>query len=334
MKSETNMHIDLKRRAITATLAAAVFGITAPGIAAEAYPNKAVRVIVPFNAGGSTDVVARAVAHRLGEKLGQTFVVENKAGAGSAIGTAEVARAKPDGYTLLFTTSYFSLNPAITKNVNYDPIKDFTPITNFAFMPMVLFVNADFQAKTVPEIIAAAKADPGKHTYASSGNGGPPHFAGALFSNLAGVELTHIPYGGAAPALVDVAAGRVDMSFTTFSSATPFMKSGKLKPVAIASEKRFEAFPDVPTFEEQGVKGLDMSTMYALLAPAGTPQPVVDKLYQASMDLLKDPEIRKLIVDQGAQIVGNNPKEFADFIKKDVPRWAKLAKETEGVAPQ
>ena len=289
---------------------------------------------MPFNAGGSTDVVARAVAQRMSQELGESFIVENKGGAGSAIGTAEVARAKPDGYTLLFTTSYFSLNPAITKNVNYDPLKDFTPITNVAFMPMVLFVNADFPAKTVPEIVAAAKKDPGKITYASSGNGGPPHFAGALFGNLAEIDITHVPYGGAAPALVDVAAGRVDMSFTTFSSAMSFMKSGRLEPVAIASDQRFETFPDVPTFEEVGIEGLDMSTMYALLAPAGTPQPIIDKLHQTVMKLIEDPELRQLIVNQGAQVIGNDPQEFAEFIKRDVARWAKLAKETEGVVQE
>lgn len=328
------MNLNLKRAAIHGIVAASTLCMAPIAAGAQTYPGKAVRVIVPFNAGGSTDVVARAVAQRIGKQLGQSFVVENKGGAGSAIGTSEVARAKPDGYTLLFTTSYLSLNPAISKNVNYDPVKDFAPITNIAFMPMVLFVNSGFPAKTVADIVATAKAAPGKHTYASSGNGGPPHFAGALFTNLANIDLTHVPYGGAAPALIDVASGRVDMSFTTFSSAMAFMKSGQLQPVAIASHERFQGFPDVPTFEEAGLKGLDMSTMYALLAPAGTPRPIVDKLYESVMTLLKDPEIRKLIVDQGAQIVGNTPDEFAEFVKADVARWAKLARETEGVTPQ
>ncbi|WP_442593704.1 Bug family tripartite tricarboxylate transporter substrate binding protein [Parapusillimonas sp. JC17] len=295
------MDLNLKRATIHGIVAASTLCMAPIAADAQTYPGKAVRVIVPFNAGGSTDVVARAVAQRLGKQLGQSFVVENKGGAGS---------------------------------VNYDPVKDFAPITNIAFMPMVLFVNSGFPAKTVADIVATAKAAPGKHTYASSGNGGPPHFAGALFTNLADIDLTHVPYGGAAPALIDVASGRVDMSFTTFSSAMAFMKSGQLQPVAIASHERFQGFPDVPTFEEAGLKGLDMSTMYALLAPAGTPRPIVDKLYESVMTLLKDPEIRKLIVDQGAQIVGNTPDEFAEFVKADVARWAKLAWETEGVTPQ
>ncbi|WP_158238271.1 Bug family tripartite tricarboxylate transporter substrate binding protein [Pollutimonas nitritireducens] len=319
------------RRMLSVALSLSVFGLAPQAWAAESYPAKPVRVIVPFNAGGSTDVVARAVAKGLSEKLGQTFVVENKGGAGSAIGTAEVARAKADGYTLLFTTSYFSLNPAITKNVNYDPVKDFTPITNIAFMPMVLFAKADLPAKTVAEVISLAKENPGKLNYASSGNGGPPHFAGALFGKLAGVQITHIPYGGAAPALLDVAAGRVDISFSTFSSALPFLKSGRIRAIAVASNERFADFPDVPTFAEAGLQGLDMATMYALLAPAGTPRPVVDRIYQTAMDLIAEPAMRKLIIEQGAQVVGNSPDEFAAFIRADVARWAKMAAETEGV---
>ena len=246
---------------------------------ADVYPSKPVRIVVPFNAGGSTDVVARAVAQRLTTELGQNFIVENKGGAGSAIGTAQVARAPSDGYTLLFTTSYFSLNPAVSPSpVNYDPLKDFTPISNVAFMPMALFVKSDLPAKSVADVIKLAKDKPDSLNYSSSGNGGPPHFAGVLFGNLTGTRITHIPYSGAAPALVDVASGRIDMSFTTFSSAMPFLQGKRMRPLAVASKERFAAFPDVPTFRELGIP-LEMLTMYALLAPAGTPRAIVDKLH-------------------------------------------------------
>ncbi|CAN5427895.1 tripartite tricarboxylate transporter substrate binding protein BugE [soil metagenome] len=302
--------------------------------AADPYPNRTVRIIVPFAPGGSTDVVARAVAQKLTTELKQTFVIENKAGAGSAIGTAQVARAPADGYTLLFTTSYFSLNPAVTKVVNYDPVKDFEPITNVAFMPMVLLVKSDLPARTVDEVLALARKSPGKLNYSSSGIGGPPHFAGALFTDLGHVDITHVPYVGAAPALADVAAGQVDMSFSTFSSAMPFIRSGRMRPIAVAGPKRFPLMPEVPTFAEAGMPGLEMATMYALLAPAGTPRPIVDRLYEVLAQAVKDPEMRKLIIDQGADIVASNPDEFAAFIRADVARWARLARETKGVEPQ
>ncbi|CAN5377947.1 tripartite tricarboxylate transporter substrate binding protein BugE [soil metagenome] len=302
--------------------------------AADPYPNRTVRIIVPFAPGGSTDVVARAVAQKLTTELKQTFVIENKAGAGSAICTAQVARAPADGYTLLFTTSYFSLNPAVTKVVNYDPVKDFEPITNVAFMPMVLLVKSDLPARTVDEVLALARKSPGKLNYSSSGIGGPPHFAGALFTDLGHVDITHVPYVGAAPALADVAAGQVDMSFSTFSSAMPFIRSGRMRPIAVAGPKRFPLMPEVPTFAEAGMPGLEMATMYALLAPAGTPRPIVDRLYEVLAQAVKDPEMRKLIIDQGADIVASNPDEFAAFIRADVARWARLARETKGVEPQ
>jgi tripartite-type tricarboxylate transporter receptor subunit TctC len=313
---------------------AALCAATQPAQASDTYPSKPVRIIVPFNAGGSTDVVARAVAQRLTKELDSSFIVENKAGGGSAIGTAQVARSTPDGYTLLFTTSYLSLNYALMKNPGYDPVKDFSPVSNLAFMPMVLLVKADLPVKTVADVIKLAKAKPNGLNYSSSGVGGPPHFAGVTFNNLAGVQITHIPYNGAAPALVDVASGLIDMSFSTFSSALPLLKGGKVRAIAVASKERFPEFPDVPTFTESGLPGMDMPTMYALLAPANTPKPIVDKLYGVMARAAKDPAMRKLIAEQGGQVVGNSPQELAAFVREDVARWNNLVKTTPGVQQQ
>ncbi|GAA4328868.1 tripartite tricarboxylate transporter substrate binding protein [Pigmentiphaga soli] len=295
------------------------------GAADRPYPTRPVRVVVPFNAGGSTDILARALAKRLGEELGQPFVVENKLGAGGAIGAAQVARAAPDGHTLLFTTSYFALGPAIMKNVGYDPIRDFVPVSNVAFMPMVLLVRNDLPASSVSDVIRLAKQQPGALTYSSSGPGGPPHLAAALFGNLAGISLTHVPYSGAAPALLDVASSRIDISFSTLLSAVPFLKAGRMRMLAVAYKERLTGYADVPTFADAGLPALEMVTMNAMLAPAGTPRAAVDALYGAIARIVREPAMHELITEQGALTVGDSPDHFGDFLRRDVARWAELA---------
>ena len=308
-----------------ATLTAVVLLAAPPAALAQAYPTKTVRIMVPFSAGGSTDIIARAVAMRLKEELGQPFIIENKVGASGSIAATYVAHMPGDGSTLLFTTSYLLLNAATTKISGYDPIKDFVPITNVAFMPLVLLVRNDLSAKTVADVVKLAKQRPGALTYSTSGAGGPPHMAALMFADKVGAEMLHVPYGGAAPALLGVASGQVDITFSTLLSAEPLISSGRMRMLAVAYKQRFASHPDVPTFDEAGLPGLEMQTMNAFLAPAGTPPAIVNTLYAAIAKVTKDPSFQKLLADQGAIRVVDSPNEFAMFLDKDMAHWAHLA---------
>ena len=311
---------------ITSSLAAfALIGV-APG-AQAAYPDKPVRIIVPFAPGGSTDIIARLVGERMGKELGQPFVIENKGGAGGAIGATEAARAKPDGYTLsIATVSTMAVVPACTPNLSYDPIKDFQPVTNFAHTANVLAVNPKVDVKDIKTFIESAKASPGKYSFASSGVCSILHYIGELFQDGTGVKMVHIPYRGSGPAIADVVAGQVPVLFDNLPSSMPHIQAGKLRPLAVAWKSRISSLPDVPTFAEVGLPLVNDPAWYGLLAPAGTPPDIVKILQEAAAKVLKEPAVIETLEKQGASPVGNSPEEFAEEIRKEFEKARDVVK--------
>lgn len=289
-----------------------VFGISA---SAQSFPTKPIRLIVPFAPGGSTDIIARAIADPLGRQFGQAVIVENKAGGGGSVGALEVMRAPKDGYTIgMATVSTTAANPAINPKIGYDPVKDFSPITNIAATPNVIAVNPAFPVRDYKTFLADLKAHPGKYSYASSGTGGIGHLQTELFKNLAGVFIVHIPYRGAGPALADTVGGQVPMIFDNLPSALPFIKDGKLIPIVVAAPKRLPQLPNVPTFAEVGLAPVNRMAYYGLTSPAGTPKEVVDKIYLAIQKVVSDPAVRKRIEDTGSLVNVNGPEAFAKEI--------------------
>jgi tripartite-type tricarboxylate transporter receptor subunit TctC len=285
---------------------------------AQSYPNKPVRLIVPFAPGGTTDIVARTIAERFANAFGQPLIVENKAGGGGVVGAAEVAKAAPDGYTLsMATVSTTAANPAINPRTPYDPIKDFTPIVNIAATPNVIAVHPSFPAKDYAGFVEVLKRNPGKYSYATSGTGGIGHLQTELYKSLTGIFLTHIPYRGAGPALNDVVGGQVPIIFDNMPSALPFIKDGKLIPIVVAAPQRLAQLPNVPTFAEVGLAPVNRMAYYGFLAPAGTPKDIVDKINAAVVKTLQDPNVRKRIEDTGSIVLGNKPEEFAAQIKAE-----------------
>ncbi len=283
--------------------------------ASDAYPGKPIRLIVPFAAGGTTDIIARVISEPMSKALGQQVVVDNKGGAGGIIGAQEAARAAPDGYTIsIATVSTTAANPAINKKTGYDPIKDFVPVTNIAATPNIIVVNPKFPVKDYKAFMALLKKEPGKYSYASSGTGGIGHMQTELFKSLTDIDMQHIGYKGAGPALNDVVAGQVPIMFDNLPSALPFIKQGQLVPIVVASTERVKAIPDTPTFKEVGLAPVNRMAYYGILAPKGTPKAVVDKLYAAVQTALKDPAVRKRIEDTGSVVVGNTPDQFAKQI--------------------
>ncbi len=311
-------------RAGFAALALAAFA----GPAAAAYPERPVTLVVPFAPGGSTDLIARIVAQKMSDILGQQVIVENRGGAGGSLGAGSVAKAAPDGYTILFATvATQALNPALYKKISYDPIKDFTPISLLVNVPNVLTVNPKFEAKSVQELIDMAKKDPGKYSYASSGNGSPLHLSGELFKKLAGVDLIHIPYKGSGPALVDVIAGQVPIQFDNLPSSIEHIKAGRLRALGVTTSQRVPNLPDVPAIGET-LKGYETYSWNALYGPAGTPEEVVKKLHDAGVEALKDPTVKQKLSDATAVIVGSTPQELAEFTKKELEKWTPIVKES------
>ena len=311
-------------------LACGVLGLPAhSGYAATpvVYPVKPIRIIVPFAPGGGTDLMARAVAVRYTGTWGQPVVVDNRAGGNGNIGTEIVAKASADGYTLLFNTNAtLVINPHMSK-LGYDPVRDFAPITQAAVLPFVLLVHPSVPAKSVTELIALIKAKPGEFNYGSSGNGGGAHLAGELLKTMAKLEMTHVPYKGAAPALIALIGGEVKFMFVSVVPATPLIESGKLRAIGVSSPKRSPSLPNLPAVAETlGLAGFASDLWYGLLAPAKTPPTVVDQLYQETQRILALPEIRNRFEPTGAIIVGNTPAEFSKIIKDDLARWAAVIK--------
>jgi tripartite-type tricarboxylate transporter receptor subunit TctC len=317
------------RRHFTLLLAAVALAVAASGALAQGvYPDRTVRIIVPFPAGGPADVLARIVGDQLAQSLGKPFVIENKAGAGGNLGMEQGARAAPDGYTLtLAPVGNLTVAPALYAKLPYDPAKDFAPISVLAVVPNVLIVHPAVSAKTVAELIALAKAKPGSLNYASPGNGSIPHLAAELFKRMAGVDIVHIPFNGVAPATNAVLSGEVQMFFAQSSSALPQWRAGKVVALGVATRKRIAAAPELPTIAEQGFPDFDATSWYALVAPAGTPGAIIERLHAEIVRALALPEVRERIAGLGAEPVGNSPAEFAAMQRAEAARWTRLAKE-------
>ncbi|MBN9476309.1 MAG: ABC transporter substrate-binding protein [Bordetella sp. SCN 67-23] len=319
-----------------ARIAASLAGLTVsatmlavPGLAAaqSSYPNKPVRVIVPFAPGGSTDIIARLVGERMGRELGQPFVIENRGGGGGAIGAGEAARAAPDGYTLsIATVSTMAINPACNPKLGYDPLKDFQPVTNFAHTANVLAVNPKVPANDFKSFLELAKKEPGKFSFATSGTCSINHFLGELFQLGTGAKIVHIPYRGSGPAIADVVGGQVQMLFDNLPSSMPNIQAGKLKALAVAWDKRVDGLPDVPTFKELGLPLMNDPAWYGLLAPAGTPTDIINKLRDAAVKVLSDPQVKDTLSKQGAAAVGNTPAEFRTEIEKELNKAKDVVK--------
>ncbi|KAA6130873.1 tripartite tricarboxylate transporter substrate binding protein [Cupriavidus cauae] len=310
------------------TLATVVLGLAAAlttPAAQAAYPERPIRWIVPFPAAGAMDNIARTLGEEMSQTLGQSIVVENRPGAGGNIGAELVARSPADGYTMLIVANGMAVNPALYRKLTYDPIKDFAPVSLLAVVPNVLVANkAKTSAKTVPEVIASAKSQPGKYTYASAGNGTSIHLAGELFTSMAGVELLHVPYKGSGPAVTDLLGGQVDYMFDSITSAKPHIDAGKLTAIAVTTSKRSATLPNVPTVAEAGLPGYELSPWFAAFVPAGTPPAVVETLHRAMVDALRKPAVQKLLAAIGAEPIGSTPAELKQHLAKETDKWGKL----------
>jgi len=316
-------------RSMLATLAVAALGALAPGLAwPQAYPAKPVRLIVPFPPGGSTDIVARIVALKLGDRLGQQVVVENRGGAGGTIGTEVVARAAPDGYTLgVGSTSTHAVAPSVYAKLGYDPVKDFAPISLVAVSPYLLVVHPDVQVKSLQEFVAYVKARPGKLNYASAGTGSTTHLAMEMLKSAAGLYIVHIPYNGNGPAGTAVIAGQVEALFGSLPAVLPHAKSGRVRPIAVGTPKRSPSLPDVPTVAESGFPGFDASLWLAIMAPAGTPPAVVDRLHKEIVAVIGSPDAADTLAKAGAEPISSTPAELAGMVKDGVGKYAKIVKQ-------
>ena len=311
---------------LAAALLAAPLSVAAPAIAAD-YPNRPVALVVAFTPGGPSDVLARIVGKKMGELLNQTFVIENRPGAGGNIAGEAVARAAHDGYTLLMgNNSILATNASLYKHLGYNPEKDFTPITLIGTQANILVVNPDVPAHSLKELIALAKTQPGKLNFASSGYGAAAHLSGELFKTDAKIDIVHVPYKGAAPALQDVIAGHDQMMFATAASVVGHIRGGKVRALAVTTIKRTKILPDIPTMDEAGLKGFEASTWHGLVAPAGTPPEVIAKLHDAAVKALNDPDVQTSLEKLGVDIVGNTPTEFQAYINKEIPKWAAIVK--------
>jgi tripartite-type tricarboxylate transporter receptor subunit TctC len=312
---------------------AAAFAVAGAAFAQAPYPSKPVRLVVPSSPGGGTDITARLIAPGLSERLGQKVVVENRAGAGTMIGGEVVAKAAPDGYTLLMGLSTLAINPAMYQKVLYDTVKDFAPITQVISAPNMLVVHPVVPAKTVKELIAVARARPGQLNYASAGQGTNPHLSMELFLAMTGTKMVHIPYKGLAPGIVDLLAGHVTVATATMLTGLPHVRSGRLRILGTTGAKRAGVLPDIPTVAEAGVPGYEASQWYGVLAPARTPQDIIAKLHAEIVHILQSPDMKKRLAADGTEPVGNSPAEFARYIGEELVKWAKVAKAA-GIKPE
>ncbi len=313
---------------MTLWLSTVLLVLFAGGAMGQDFPNKPIRLIVPFPPGGSTDIVARIIAPTLAQELGQPVVIENRSGATGLVGSELVARAKPDGYTLLMaTTSTHSISPHLMKTMPFDAVKDFVPVSNAALLPLILVVHPSVRANSVEELMALAKAKPGNLAYAWSGSGSSLHLAGVLLTTMGSVDLLHVPYKGAAPAVADLLGGQVSAMFDTIPSSLPHMKSGRLRGLAVTSTKRSPVIPDVPTVAESGLPGYEVVPWAGLLAPAGTPKEIVARLNEAMVKVLKLAETKERFLSQGAEPAPSTPEQFGALVKAEYEKWGKVVKD-------
>ena len=319
-----------RRRTLSAIVSTAIMGtglLAGASVFAQAYPTKPVTIVVPFAAGGTTDILARIIGQALTAELGQSVIVDNRAGAGGNIGGQAAAKATPDGYTLFMgTVGTHAINASLYKKMPFDPIKDFAPLSRVANVPNLLVANPNQPFKSVKDLIAYAKANPGKVNFGSSGNGSSIHLSGELFKSLAKVDMVHVPYKGSAPAVTDLLGNQIAIMFDNLPSVIPHVRSGKLRAIAITTAKRSPELPDVPTIAEAGVPGYEAMSWFGLLAPAATPAPVLAKLSGALAKVLANPEVKKKIVDQGGEPVNETPAQFAAFIQSESVKWGKVVK--------
>jgi tripartite-type tricarboxylate transporter receptor subunit TctC len=300
----------------------------AAGAAAQQYPSKPVRFVVPFVAGGPTDIQGRMLGEKLSQRLGQQFIIDNRGGAGGNIGMELTAKAPPDGYTIVIATvGTWAVNPSLYKNMPFDPVRDFAPITQISTSPGVLVVHPSVPIRSVKELISLAKARPGKLDYGSSGIGGFGHISGALFCLMTNTQMVHIPYKSSAPSLTDLIAGQIQVLFNNAISTVPFIKSGQVRALAVTSIKRMPALPELPTIDESGVKGYDNSSWSAVGAPAGTPKEIIARLNSELNQILKLPDIQERSAAGGAVIIGGTPEQFGDYLKSEIAKFARVVKD-------
>jgi tripartite-type tricarboxylate transporter receptor subunit TctC len=307
--------------AVVFCLCAASAGIT------QEYPTKPIRLIAPFAPGGPTDLFARLMGAKLGERLGQAVVVENRPGAGGSVGAEVAAKAAPDGYTIVLVSSSFAVNATLYPKLSFDPLKDFAPITLLASAPYLLAIHTGVKASSVRELIALAKANPGKLNYGSGGSGSGPHIVAELFKSAAGVNIVHIPYKGTGPLTTALVAGDVQLAFGNMFALMPHVKSGRLQPMAVTGAARSPALPEVPTVAESSLSGFEATGVHGLLAPAGTPRRFIDKLNAECVAILRSPEVRAQLASEGAEAIGNTPEQYTAHLANEVQKWGKLIRE-------
>jgi tripartite-type tricarboxylate transporter receptor subunit TctC len=320
----------LSRRSLALASTAALLGFASAGAFAQgpAFPSKPITMVVPFPPGGPTDLVARVLAQKLGEQMGQSILVDNRGGANGNIGAQLVAKATADGYTILYNTSSITLSPALYKSVSYDVQKDFAPVALVAVVPLALVVHPSIPANNVKEFVAYAKAHPGKLSYGSAGNGNVTHLGAFQFVQANGIEATHVPYKGSAPADVDLVGGQIQFMTDTVNSVMSFVRDKRMKMLAVTTAKRMTLFPDVPTLAESGMPGFEVGAWQGVMVPTGTPQAVVDKLNAEIVKALKSPDVRQRLALQGAEPLGSTPQEYGAYVKKELARWAGVVKAT------
>ena len=319
----------LCRRTVLQALGASAASIALPALAQPAWPSRPIRYIVPFAPGGTTDILGRVVGEKLGPILGQTIVIENKPGQGGSVGAAELARAAPDGHTIGGgTISSHAINATLYDKLPYDPVTSFAPITMYATQPNVLLVHPSVPATTLREFIALLKASPGRYAYGSAGNGTSQHISGELFKTLAGVKMQHIPYRGSGQMVPELLGGTLQVAVDNIATAIPHMKSGKLRALAVTTTQRSGVAPEVPTMAESGLAGYELSSWQAVFAPAGTPKPIIDRLYAEISRILKMPDVAKRLTDLGLDLSGMSPAELGAVVRADVPRLGKVVRDS------
>ena len=313
-------------RPVLLACAVLIAGFGAPHAAAQAWPSKPIRMVVPFAPGGATDIIGRLVALKLGQRLGQPIVIENKPGAGTTIGNAAVAKAEPDGYTLLFAPTPFVITQALYPTLPYDGTRDFAPVALLAVSPFILVVNDALPARNIADLVNLAKAKPGALTFCSAGSGSVPHLAGELFKLNAGVDIVHVPYKGGGPAITDLVGGQVNMMFATPIEVMQHVQSGKLRVLATTASRRLPSLPDVPTVEEGGVPQFEVYAFFGILAPAGTPRDIVDRIAGEAERVMADPEVRQRFAEQSAEARVLPPAAFTTFLAAEKAKWANVVK--------